>query len=203
MAPYHAKGTVSLVPLLAVSSGLSDSAHAVLVLIALRGPSTAYDVKRALARLAGEYWSAPHTQIYRECARLAAQGLLREDAEESGRRRRVYDLTPAGRDAVTAWVRAPVESSMEIRDVASLKLLAAELSTAEDVRALAEHQVADYRRRLAILDHVEARFGDRPELALRMRNVAMGRAVYEAALAFWESVAADPLPASPRAAGSR
>jgi PadR family transcriptional regulator, regulatory protein AphA len=175
-------------------AGLSDSAHAVLVVIALRGPSTAYDVKRALARLAGEYWSAPHTQVYRECSRLAAAGLLDEQTEEGGRRRRVYDLTEAGREAVTAWVREPTGSSMEIRDVASLKLFACELSTAEDVRALAERQVADYRRRLGLLDDAEARFGDRPEVALRMRNVAMGRAVYEAALAFWQGVAADPMP---------
>ena len=60
------------------------------------------------------------------------------------------------------------------------------------MRALAERQAADYRRRLAILDDFEARFGDRAELALPMRNVAMGRAVYKAALAFWEDVAANP-----------
>jgi DNA-binding PadR family transcriptional regulator len=179
-----------------VASQLSDAAHAVLVLIALRGPSTAYDVKRALARLAGEYWSAPHTQVYRECGRLAAVGLLDEQVEKKGRRRRVYDLTAAGREVVTAWVREPTDSSMEIRDVASLKLFAAELSTPDDVRALAERQVADYRRRLAILDDAEARFGDRPQLAPRMRNVAMGRAVYNAALAFWEDVAADPMQSS-------
>jgi DNA-binding PadR family transcriptional regulator len=171
---------------------LSDSAHGVLVVVALRGPSTAYDVKRALARLAGEYWSAPHTQVYRECARLAAAGLLEEEVEPAGRRRRLYDLTAAGRKAVTEWVRDPVDASMEIRDVASLKLLAAELSTADDVRALAERQVASYRRRLAVLDEVEERFGGRPEIAPRLRSVAMGRSIYRAALEFWEGVAADP-----------
>ena len=172
---------------------LSDSTYAVLVLIALRGRSTAYDVKRALARLVGEYWSAPHTQVYRECARLAAAGLLDEDVEEGGRRRRAYELSAAGHEAVTAWVREPTDSSMEIRDVALLKLFAAELSTPEAVRALAERQMADYRRRLEILDATEARFADRPELALRLRNVALGRAVYAAALAFWQEVADDPM----------
>ena len=175
-----------------VPPALGDSAHAVLVVIALRGPSTAYDVKRALMRLAGEYWSAPHTQVYRECARLADAGLLAEEVEQTGRRRRVYTLTPAGRETVTAWVREPTDSSMEIRDVASLKLFAAELSTPDDVRALALRQVASYRRRLAILDAVEERFGDRPELAPRLRNVAMGRGVYRAALDFWQGVADDP-----------
>jgi PadR family transcriptional regulator AphA len=177
----------------AVADRLSDSTYAVLVLIALRGRSTAYDVKRGLARLVGEFWSAPHTQVYRECSRLAAAGLLQEDAEQGGRRRRVYELTPAGRKALTAWVREPIDSSMEIRDVALLKLFAAELSTPEDVRGLAERQMADYRRRLEILDDAETRFADRPELALRLRHVALGRAVYEAALAFWQGVADDPM----------
>jgi DNA-binding PadR family transcriptional regulator len=175
-----------------VTPGLSDSTYAVLVLIALRGRSTAYDVKRGLARLVGEYWSAPHTQVYRECSRLVAAGLLEEDVEQGGRRRRVYELTADGREAVAAWVREPTDSSMEIRDVALLKLFAAELSTPEDVRTLAERQVRDYRRRLAILDATEERFADRPELALRLRNVALGRAVYNAALAFWQGVAEDP-----------
>ena len=93
---------------------------------------------------------------------------------------------------MAAWVREPTDSSMEIRDVALLKLFAAELSTPEDVRTLAERQVRDYRRRLAILDATEERFADRPELALRLRNVALGRAVYNAALAFWQGVAEDP-----------
>lgn len=176
---------------------LTDSAYAVLVLIALRGPSTGYDVKRSLVRLAGEYWAVPHTQVYRECSRLAGAGLLQEDEEATGRRRRRYALTPAGREAVDAWVREPTDQTMAIRDVASLKLSAAELSTAADVRALAERQVADYRRRLAILDELEARYGSRPELALRTRNIAMGRGVYRAALTFWEGVVEDPLPSEP------
>lgn len=176
-----------------MSASLTDSAYAVLVVIALRGPSTAYDLKRALARLAGEYWAVPHTQVYRECARLAASGMLDEQVEPGGRRRRVYELTAAGRDAVTAWIREPTDSSMEIRDVASLKLSAAELSTPDHVRTLAERQVNVYRRRLAILDELEARYGERPELALRIRNIAMGRAVYAAALTFWQGVADDPM----------
>ena len=39
--------------------------------------------------------------------------------------------------------------------------------------------------------------GGRPELALRTRNIAMGRGVYRAALTFWEGVLEDPLPSQP------
>ena len=46
-------------------------AYAVLLLVALRGPSSPYDLKRALGQLAAEFWAVPPTQVYSEAARLA------------------------------------------------------------------------------------------------------------------------------------
>jgi DNA-binding PadR family transcriptional regulator len=173
---------------------LSDSSYAVLVVIALRGPSTGYQVKRTLTRLAGEFWATPHTQVYRECARLVEDGMLAAEEEDSGRRRRVFTLTPTGRDAVTTWVREPTDASMQIHDVALLKLSAIELSTPEAIRALAQRQITAYQQRLATLDDIEARLATRPNAALRVRNLAVGRGVYNAQLAFWTHLAAEPLP---------
>lgn len=177
---------------------LTDQGYAVLVMVALRGPSTAYDVERALDRLAAEYWSSPHTQVYRECERLAADGLLSERRESSGRRRRIYSLTPKGRREVTAWAREPTQRSMEIRDVAHLKLLAAECSTTDDVRALARTQAEVYRRRIRDLERTRDELTGRTELRLRTLSIPMGLAVYRAALAYWEELARTPprIPAS-------
>jgi len=55
---------------------LSPSSYAVLGVVALRGPSTPYDLKRALGRVANEFWSVPHTQCYTETERLAGAGLV-------------------------------------------------------------------------------------------------------------------------------
>jgi DNA-binding PadR family transcriptional regulator len=173
---------------------LSDSSYAVLVVIALRGPSTGYEVKRALTRLAGEFWATPHTQVYRECARLVEDGMLDAEEEDSGRRRRVFTLTPTGRDTVTTWVREPTDASMQIHDVALLKLSAIELSTPDAIRTLAQQQMAAYQQRLATLDDIEARLATRPAAALRIRNLAVGRGVYNAQLSFWTHLAAEPLP---------
>lgn len=175
-------------------SPLSDSAYAVLVVIALRGPSTAYEVNRALTRLAGEFWATPHTQVYRECARLLETGMLDAEEETSGRRRRVFTLTETGRETVTNWVREPTDASMEIHDVALLKISAIELSTPDAIRALAERQIAAYHQRLAALDDIEAGLATRPGAALRIRNLAVGRSVYHAQLNFWTQLAAEPLP---------
>ena len=53
---------------------LDDSAFAALGLIALRGPSTAYEIKRALSRITSEYWSVAHVTPYRVTAALERQG---------------------------------------------------------------------------------------------------------------------------------
>ena len=171
---------------------IGDQGYAVMTMIGLLGPSSAYDIERFLNRLAGEYWAAPHTQVYRECAQLEEAGLVSAKQEKVGRRRRVFSLTKRGRDALVSWVRTPTERSIEIRDIANLKLLASELSTTEDVRELALAQVTAYDARLRILDGIEDRYAERPELSLRLQNVAMGRALYQAARGFWQRIADEP-----------
>jgi hypothetical protein len=83
---------------------------------------------------------------------------------------------------------------MEIRDIALLKISAIELSTPDDVRVLAERQVAVYEQRLATLADIENRMGARSGTALRLRNLEVGRAVYSAQLKFWQGLANEPFP---------
>ena len=55
---------------------LSTTSYLVLGMIALRGPSTPYDLKRAVSRSVGYFWHFPHAQLYSEPDRLADAGLL-------------------------------------------------------------------------------------------------------------------------------
>jgi PadR family transcriptional regulator AphA len=64
----------------------------------------------------------PHTQLYSGCARLAEAGLLSEKREESGRRRRIYRLTKAGKAALDRWRTEPTSELYELRDAGLLKL---------------------------------------------------------------------------------
>lgn len=68
------------------------------------------------------FWTIPHTQIYSESARLAEIGLLEEQQEQTGRRRRTYCLTPAGRAELDRWRQDPHTEPRELRDPALLKL---------------------------------------------------------------------------------
>jgi PadR family transcriptional regulator AphA len=171
---------------------LDDSAFAVLGLIALRGPSTAYELKRALSRITSEFWSVPHVTPYRVTAELERLGMLSAEQEQSGRRRRVYSLTAAGRSALHDWLTEPANETMTIRDPGQLHLLFGELTKPAAIAKLARTQIRVYESRLARLDETEARLGGDPVRAARLAPLRLGRAVYSAALSFWSSVAETP-----------
>ena len=171
---------------------LDDSALAVLGLIALRGPSTGYELKRALSRITNEFWSVAHVTPYRVTTELARQGLLTAEQEPGGRRRRVYSLTEDGRSALGKWLSEPTSETMTIRDAGQLHLLFAELADPASIAELARAQVLVYEARLATLDETEARLAGDPVRTARLGPLRLGRAVFTAALSFWSSVANAP-----------
>jgi PadR family transcriptional regulator len=62
------------------------------------GPRHGYAVREALRERGGTRFDLPTGTIYPALRRLEAAGLVKGTwAEDSGRRRRVYQLTPAGR----------------------------------------------------------------------------------------------------------
>jgi len=101
---------------------LSTTSYVVLGLIALRGPSTPYDLKRAVGHSVGYFWTFPHAQLYSEPRRLRDAGLLDLDQEDSGRRRMTYSITEQGMAALRAWLAEPANAHFELRDVAEIKL---------------------------------------------------------------------------------
>jgi DNA-binding PadR family transcriptional regulator len=122
---------------------LSDTSYAVLGLLELFEPATPYQLKQIAQVSIFHFWSIPHTQLYTECARLADAGLLDERREESGRRRRVYRLSAAGRRALREWRAEPNTHVYELRDPGLLKLFCG-----ADPVALAETQLELHERRL-------------------------------------------------------
>ncbi|MBN8553296.1 MAG: PadR family transcriptional regulator [Caulobacterales bacterium] len=78
--------------------------HALLTALVER-PSSGSDLAARFDRSIGYFWNASHQQIYRELARLEAEGLIRSLPQQSGRgRKRAYEILPAGRVALTAWM---------------------------------------------------------------------------------------------------
>jgi DNA-binding PadR family transcriptional regulator len=168
---------------------LSSTSYVVLGMIALRGPSTPYDLKRAVGHSVGYFWHFPHAQLYSEPDRLAELGLLTLAVEDGGRRRKTYSLTEQGRDALRAWLAAPTNEHFQMRDIAELKLFFNEVGEASDVQHLAHEQIKQHRDRIAIYQDMVARFGTDPAARPRMITLELGLEMEHAALRFWSALA--------------
>lgn len=167
---------------------LSTTSYVVLGLIAMRGPSTSYDLKRAIGRSIGYFWNFPHAQLYSEPVRLTQAGLLEMSAEEAGRHRKTYSITDAGMAALRTWLAEPVNAHFELRDVAEIKLFFNELASQEDVARLAEDQITQHERRIGEYEKMKHRYGDVPGVSTRMITLELGLEMERAALGFWRQV---------------
>jgi len=124
---------------------LTDTSYAVLGLIERFGPATPYQLKQIAQVSIFHFWSIPHTQIYTECARLGELGLLHEQREPAGRRRRVYRLADTGTKALAQWREDPATDLYELRDPGLLKLFCG-----TEPAALAEGQLERHEQRLKL-----------------------------------------------------
>jgi PadR family transcriptional regulator AphA len=95
---------------------LTSTSYIVLGLLNVLGPSTPYDLKRALEQSVENFWPVPHTTFYAEPERLAAAGYLSAEQELGGRRRKTYAITPAGVGALRDWVATAHAAPPQLRD---------------------------------------------------------------------------------------
>jgi PadR family transcriptional regulator AphA len=127
-------------------SRLSTAGFGILGLLALR-PFSAYELAQQIHR--GQRYLKPASErnLYAEPKRLAAAGLVRMRREAVGRRSRtVYEITPAGRDALRRQLATPpAPPQLEIEALQRLifadqgsnhDLLAALDTTSEQVQQL-------------------------------------------------------------------
>jgi DNA-binding PadR family transcriptional regulator len=171
---------------------LPASSYVVLGLLATWGPMTPYDLKKAIDGSIGYFWSFPRAQLYVEPERLKQFGLLSEERESEGRRRRVYSITPAGRAALRAWLTSDSGAPVQLHDPGLLKLFFAPNMTREDVVALARAQAATHRARLGEYERIAAGLGDNAQAAFAQATLRMGLRYEEQSVTFWEDIAANP-----------
>lgn len=179
--PYASVGRMS-----SPTSGprLSQTSFVVLGLIEQAEPATPYDLKRLAALSTSNFWTVPHTQLYTECQRLAAEGLLSETREQAGRRRRSYRLTAGGRRALAGWRAKPAGELYELRDEGLLKLF-----FGADPVPLAQTQLEAHAERLAGYESLMGELGGQMPEGQRLALEA-GIAHEREFTRFWRRVAA-------------
>jgi len=181
----------------AVGTALTPTSYLVLGLLAREGSSTPYELKRHVAATIGHFWSFPHALLYKEPARLVGLGLLTEERELVGRRRRLFTITTSGRDALRTWLSHPARHPTELRDLALLQLFFADLESTAAAFAIAEEQLALHQLQLAGYE-ADQRREDRLDRGhgvtrsvehWRGVTLRMGLLYERAAVEFWGEVA--------------
>jgi DNA-binding PadR family transcriptional regulator len=130
--------------------------YAVLSLLA-REDLSGYDLKRWMERPLGYFWSARHSQIYPELARLEEEGFVTHRVEEQRGRpdKKVYGITARGREALKAWVTEP-PSEMAVRDELVLKAYSIWLAEPGAAAALFREQERRHEKQLLHYEGIEA-----------------------------------------------
>ncbi len=181
---------------------LSMTSYVVLGLVQEREPATAYELNALADRSIGYFWEFPRSQIYAESARLVELGLLNEERELEGRRRRILTLTDAGRRALSKWVATPDDDVGERRDSGLLRLFFSRAVTEDDVRELARHQLAAHEARLAEYEQLAAQFEPESERDPRRIVLESGLRFERSFVEFWAGLVERP-PVSPPARSGR
>ena len=122
--------------------------HALLGLLADR-PMSGYELAQRFEASVGSTWSAGHSQIYPELAKLADEGLVTAGAP-GPRGRKSYAITEDGRDAVRAWL-AETDPDRTVRDEAALRTFFLWLMTPEAARAHVEGELDAAQDQIAAL----------------------------------------------------
>lgn len=129
-----------------------------LLALLAKEPAHGYELKSQLEQTFGQAYPSPNIgQIYVTLQRLERDGLVSsQDVVQMTRpNKRVYELTPAGRDALAAWIEAPTDGP-RVRDDFFMKLVLSPLAGATDRMALINRQRRHYLDLMRALSRMAA-----------------------------------------------
>lgn len=135
-------------------------------------PLTGYQLKQFVDRSARHFWHAQASQIYRTLDALDRDGMLTSMIEEQHDRpdRRLYQLTPAGREDLRAWLTQPMTEIAPTKDALLVRLFfSAQIEKAVVLTQLrlqqALHQRQLERYRTEIVAQIQAGAARPPAIA--------------------------------------
>jgi PadR family transcriptional regulator, regulatory protein AphA len=125
----------------------TTTSFAVLGLLSVRSWTT-YELAKQVQRSLNWFWPRAERKLYDEPKALVAAGLATARKEYTGQRAStVYDITPAGREALRAWLGVPpAPRSAEFE--AMLQVFFADAGSLQQLRSTLDAVEADSVRRL-------------------------------------------------------
>lgn len=168
----------------------STLGHALLGLLSAR-EMTGYELTAVFDESLANVWSARHSQIYPELAKLQAAGLIRR-TESGARGSKRYAATEAGTQAVRRWLAetAPPES---LRSERFLRVFFLWLLEPAAARAYLDEEATRHRERLARYLETAAQM-PAGSPSYRWSRIALEAGIrFDRAMAEWAEWAAEQL----------
>ncbi len=119
----------------------------------MRGPFHGYDLHRQMEQELGPVWRIGLSYLYNALKQLEKDGLVTSTTipQENLPPRKIYAITPSGREVLLAWLGRPVPAVRDIRVEFLAKLYFCTLGMA-DPQALIAAQTAFLQERLAQIE---------------------------------------------------
>ena len=163
------------------SRALTTTSYAVLGLLAIQ-PWATYDLAKLMRRSLRFFWPRAESNLYAEPKRLVEAGLATAAEEWNGdRKRTVYSITDAGREALREWLASP-SASPRLESEPHLRLLYANWGTKDDLAAAidcvaadAETSIEHFETLLAEYARGEGLFPDRVHVNTLMATLVLAQ----------------------------
>jgi DNA-binding PadR family transcriptional regulator len=151
------------------ASGLTPFSYVILALVG-RGGAGPHDIVRMM-REGAIFWTTSESHYYAEPRRLATLGFLQARTEPGRTRPRThYELTDAGREALTAWLAEPT-AMPRVQNEGIVRLLAADFSDDATIAASLAGLRAGIERAYRNLEGMERRALEIPHRTRYLRMI--------------------------------
>lgn len=116
-------------------------------------PLTGYQIKQFMENSTTHFWYAQTSQIYRTLDQLEKAGLVTSEIQEQHDKpdRRLYHITPQGRDDLRQWLETPMTEIEPTKDTLLLKLFFSAQLDKETVLTQLRLQRALHKKQLDLL----------------------------------------------------
>ena len=153
------------------------SLRAALLGLLSEGPATGYELTKDFAISTSVVWPAPKGEIYRELAKLEAEGFATRDSKAGVRGQRSWHITTSGRNALKSWLRSPGNYTLRYDPI--LRAVFLGMLNPKDIREIIAADRAFFQTELSVLleRKAEART---PKKERRRYGLQMAIGFYEA-----------------------
>ena len=123
--------------------------------ILAEGDLHGYELKTSFDEKVGDFWSLNYGQIYSTLDRLEKEELVTHDRQAQDKRpdRKIFSITPQGRNELEKWLSTPVTKVRALRDEFFVKLVFMDKTNPCPILELIEKQKVLYLKHMNQLTH--------------------------------------------------